>query len=141
MTNQLFLLTLILISFSSCSEEFVDDQIADYYTHAYMSCHDLDVDEEYENIQVSDLPNGRFEINFRNDLGIINGNISDTEITIDAYKGTTTSGIELEYPGGSGNFTLEDGGGSLYKNIHFKLRKNVNDNKNMCTVSITKIGN
>jgi len=138
MTKQLIQLSLIMIAFSACSDEFIADQIADNYMHGNLTCPSLDVEEEFQNIVVTDLMNGTFEINLGSTLGLVEGTISDdSEIEVQAYKGTSSNGVDLDFNFGTGSFYLEELERGVFKNIFVNLQT-PEQRINICTLIINK---
>lgn len=111
---------LILITFSSCSDEAYSDQIEGTYSWAKLITPDFE--QEIMDAQISYLANGAIEIDLGSPLGVLKGDISDdSEIIMQPFLGFTSSGVELNFPTGDGDFTLEEIDMTQIKNVHISF--------------------
>ncbi len=136
-TKKLFYL--ILLTFCACSDEFIPDQIEDNYSVGTLVCPQFEIEEEFQNVQISYFSDGGIEIDLGLPLGILEGNISnDSEITMQAYQGFTSSGIELDLPSGTGDFSLREFQNNQFKSVNIRFQT-LEDRLNICTLILNEI--
>ena len=135
MRKLLALFFLIIITLVSCSDEIEVDEIADNYDFGSLYCSQLNVAEEFENVQVSVDLNGDIEIDLGRTFGVLRGTISDeSEIKFQAFQGVSSSGIELDVPCGIGDFHLGEGN---FKNLHISFLTPIEYDR-VCDLSLRK---
>lgn len=122
--NKLQIFLVLILGFTSCSNESSTSNIEDDYMAILNCSRPIAFAEIFDNVKVITANENSILIDLKPEYGKISGTINDlNEVTINPYMQTLDDGSLVDMIGGSGSFFLENitGTAILVKTVDIRL--------------------